>query len=699
MSYNNLKFFDFEVFPEWWCVVISDELPEERYKSVMYHCHTDKEEELQIKSKMRVYTSDDANVVELLREDFSHGVFAGYNNKSYDNKIAKCVMRGLSPEKVFKASEILINPNKAFESDENMRIASFVRFGYDGFEAYQDFLDDSFKGLKDKEASYGLDIRETTVPFGKRNLTQQEKEEIIYYCKHDVYALHVHYSSVARAYVDTKVQLAKIFGLSLKTAYCNTNAVLSGKILDAVRVHGTSIKDPTIQIHNEKLDNYFKKYIPTEVYNHLISSQESRSFEIYENKVDVADGGVHSVYNLPKINKSTPAIYIESTDEYAMYNIDTSSHYTSVMIYCNTMSRGIKNPDRLRDIYFKRMKLKATPKSEWLEDDKYFVNAAKLVINTTYGAMGNEYLPLYDEYMRSKTCRIGQMVLIAIANALFVNIPGLKVIQNNTDGVLVYAKRADRDKIQKVIDEFSEISKFIFEVDEDNYLWQLNVNNYVAIDPNGKMKDKGGAFVHDIHQPGYYHIRPLSSYCVPKAQIDFYRNKTNPVMALLQNTKVEDFCVTCTKGPGYYGMSQLNKDKTVELGKVARVIAVKDENLGVCVKNKWQKIKPNKAQTLKGITVDDMLADYIAAGKQVKNDEGIWKVHQTDKCALCPEHSLVVNDALYNYTIKDGKLIHKDGRSWQIDYGYYADELEKALNVVWYKLKNDKVELTREFNI
>ena len=39
----NLKFYDFEVYPGWWCVVVSDELPENDYKSIMYHCRTDKE--------------------------------------------------------------------------------------------------------------------------------------------------------------------------------------------------------------------------------------------------------------------------------------------------------------------------------------------------------------------------------------------------------------------------------------------------------------------------------------------------------------------------------------------------------------------------------------------------------------------------------------------------------------------------------
>ena len=58
-----LKFFDIEVFPDWWCLVVSDEEPS--YKSKAYTHLFDKEEETNIKSKMRIYTSDTDRLVTL----------------------------------------------------------------------------------------------------------------------------------------------------------------------------------------------------------------------------------------------------------------------------------------------------------------------------------------------------------------------------------------------------------------------------------------------------------------------------------------------------------------------------------------------------------------------------------------------------------------------------------------------------------
>lgn len=679
MSANNLKFFDFEVFPNWWCCVVSDE--EDEYPGGVYRNEFTKEDEARIKGKMRVYHSGQGTLEEVRRAlvaEMRKGVLCGYNIKRYDLKILKGVAYGFTPQKLYMASEILVDDGKTGLDSidaEHIRVASFMKFGWQEAEAYQDLMDDVQKTLKDKEGSLGMDIRETTVPFGKPDLTQEEMDEIIFYCKHDVYALHVYYQVLAKRYVNTKMDICRTFGFSPKVGYVNTNANLSGKVLEAVRRHGTTIKDPTITIRDGRLREYFEKWVPKEIYQHILKSQESREFRLYENIVSVGDGGLHSTYELP-VKKA--GIYVEATDEWTMYNIDASSCYVSVMLFCDAISRGISKPERLKEIYERRIKLKQTPKSQWSKDDEAFVAAAKLVLNTTYGAMGNKYLALYDDYMRSKTCRVGQLILIALGNCIYSEIPGLKVIQNNTDGILVYARRTDLQKIQELVDEFSEISHFTFEIEEDSRLWQLNVNNYVAIHDESKpfegdnVKEKGEAMITSVFQPGYYHLRPMSTYCVNRAKQAFYIKGENPVKHLLSNTEVSDFCLACTKGPGYKKMIQHNKNGDVELGKVGRVIAVLDDNLGTIVKQKVYKT------ATKNHSVGEIKEDTVA---------------------LCPPHPLSVNDALYNYYIKGGRLYHIDGRSWAIDYAYYCRELDKSLDVIWYKVKNENISLTKEFNL
>ena len=117
-------------------------------------------------------------------------------------------------------------------------------------------------------------------------------------------------------------------------------------------------------------------------------------------------------------------------------------------------------------------------------------------------------------------------------------------------------------------------------------IWQLNVNNYIAVDINDKQKLKGGSFITTIFQPGYNKVRPLGTHVIAKAQIEFYTKKTNPVKFLLEHAEVSDFCVTCTKGGTYHAMVQKNKDGEIEMGKVARVIGTMNDKYGVIKKAK-----------------------------------------------------------------------------------------------------------------
>lgn len=666
-----MKFFDFEVFKNWWCVVISDE--EENYLSSPYKYNFTAEEENTIKSKMRIYTSDNYNLQEL-KNDITKGVACGYNIKNYDLIILNGIMMGFTPHQVYILSELIINRGATANKDiEHMRINTYAKRKYQGCEAIQDLMDDSVKGLKDKEAAFGMDIRETTVPFDKETLTDDDKAQILYYCKHDVYALHVQYICMSKPYIDTKLALCKTYNLPETLGYQSTNAVLSCKVLGAERMHGTTIVDPTIIIYQPELKMYIDKWVPKDVVEHLLTKQQELKKVMFDNNVVMGDGGLHSTLVMPKVGREETKLYIEADDEWGLFNVDASSCYPSCMIFCGAMSRAAKEPERFKALFQRRLALKQTPKSQWTPEDKLFVPAAKLVLNTTYGAMGNEYLPLYDDYMRSKTCRIGQLILLAVAHSLCDAAPELKVIQTNTDGILVYCKRSSLPVITERVHEFEQLSGFTFEIEEDSKLWQLNVNNYIAQSTDNSLKLKGGSFVTEIWQKGTNRLRPLGIHAVAKAQIEFYVNKVNPIKYLLETNNVNDLALVCTKGGSYFDMVHKTDEGDISIGKVGRVIAVTNTEYGV--------VKKLKNSTKDGQT-------YI----------------REDSCAQCPPHALVVNDALSNYEIigpiNNRKLRNKNTlQEWSIDYSYYVEELENVLNIKWCELHHETMFPINKFDI
>lgn len=668
-----MKFFDWEVYPDWWCCVVSDEEPQ--YLSSMYNYKFTREEELKIKDKMRVYTSDGGTEeIKALLADTSRGVLTGYNSKRYDMVMQKCASMHFTPRQMYIANQVLFEKVHEIPLDMNVsqveiaRISNYVKgwsAKWQGAEASQDLMDDSDGGLKNKEAAYGMDIRETTVPFGKRNLSIEEKADIIYYCKHDVFALHVHYVLVAEPYINNKLSLGKTYDVEPKVCYESTNAVLVGKVLGAQRYSGTTITDPTFRIYEQPIREYIERWVPAEALQHLYTSQKAKQMNMFGNKVFMADGGIHSTYILPKVGKETPALYVEADEEWGLYNLDLTGCHPSVMIFAGAMPRGVTKPERFRESVFRRRKLKLIPKDQWTEDDIIFVPAGKLMHNTTYGAMGNKHLPLYDDYMRSKVCRVSQMVVIAVSMAVYTTVPELRIIQTNTDGILLYMKRKFEPLVKELVKEFEDLSNFVFELEEDSKLWQLNVNNYIALDANGKDKLKGKTFVNSIYQKGYNKVRPLGNHIIAKCQYDWYVKKRNPIKKLLEHTKVDDFVLTATKGPTYRGMVHETKFGDMPLGRVSRIVAVTNTNLG-----EVRKLKDAKR----------------------------------DLVANCPPHALIVNDALYNYKIEGTYQCRtitntETGHVEELDMNYYAELLDRVLDISWYKLKGGKMTATTEFNL
>ena len=222
-----LRFFDFEVFPEWWCCTFGD-LPDD--VTELSHLQEN------LKESFRVVSSDDVNARDALMKEFREGyVMTGYNIKGYDLEITNGIYQSFDPETLYCLSQLIVNKEKPKDQKLAQMLIPFVTKRYNG-ATYLDLFDSSTGSLKNKEAILGLDIRETSVPFGKRNLTQQDKDDVIVYNKHDVWSSMYWYLDTVKPFVDTRLSLCKVFNLPLEYGYKKTNASLISLVLDAKKM-------------------------------------------------------------------------------------------------------------------------------------------------------------------------------------------------------------------------------------------------------------------------------------------------------------------------------------------------------------------------------------------------------------------------------------------------------------------------------
>jgi len=635
------RFFDFEVTPNWWLCVIGDlddvHVLSEDIKDNFYVIHSNM---IDAREKL----------MQLLLDD--NFIKCGFNIKHYDLMIANGIYQGFSPQQIKIVNDLIIEPWNKYQTKEHIRLQPFAtkRFRCNGIQDLRDDMPENIS-LKDIEAALGLSIMETTVDFNKEHLTEEDIADFIKYCKHDVYSAMEVFRKVCYNYTKTKVILGQKFGVSEETCRANTNPSLTSMILKARKM--TFIDEDRVDIElPEKIDAYCREHVPEDILNRLLTSKELFKVRLFDNDVSYGNGGIHSVYCAEDWNNVV--LYIKSDEKWSLVNIDARSYYPSMLIQFDCLSRTFEEKERFINIFDERVALKAlenpTPEQNELQA------AYKLVLNSTYGASGCKWLPAYDLYQCTRTCRFGQIFLTALCCKLHKTIPGLKIIQMNTDGILVYIPNEYMNKLQECMDEWTAISGINMDRDNVDRIWQRDVNNYLLVKNNGKIKSKGGWLRTTWQNPGTVNVSPLSAFICTKAVTQYLVNKVDILKTLMSCNSLEDFSIFCKKGPTFSGVVQRFSDgHEVPLFKSNRVIATKNTYYGQIFKIKKR----------------------------------LDKVSYTVMTSI-PDHCLLVNESFDSYDITDIKKM--------IDYKFYALRCFDLLDYKFMHMKGNIIAETKEFN-
>lgn len=638
----NLRCFDFEVFPHWWCCVFGD-IPD------------DLKFDREIKDKFIVVTSDDKNARErLLKLMYEENVcVTGYNIKGYDLAIANAIYQGFNPEQVKIVNDLIIKPYDCqWSTKEHIRLQPFAKKKLPNV-VYQDLMDDSTGSLKEKETVLGLNVLESNVDFDTENLTENDKADVIYYCKQDVYAAMKFYQIVVSPYTRTKLALAKKANIPEKVARACTNARLVSMALKAQRKSYDDAEKIVVELP-KKIEQYCKDNLPEQLLNRLLTSNTGFTVKLFDNEVSFGNGGIHSVLDTN--------LYVESDSEWTLMNVDASSYYPSILIQFDCLSRSVTQPHLFKDTFDERIAIKHKPNKT--AEDQELQLADKLILNTTFGASGNKWLDLYDPHMCTRTCRLGQIFLAALACKIDRTITDCKIIQTNTDGILVYIKRTEIPKLEKLQAEWSRVSGINMDADHVVKIWQRDVNNYLLVkDEDGvmKVKRKGGWLNTDTLRPGYVTTASLAAFVCAKAGQEWLLNGTNIMKTIVADNNIVDFLVSCTKGPTFRGVVQKMFENTpdeyeVPLFKANRVIATLDTSYGKIYKTKMYK--------------------------------GNLSYHQMPNV---PDHCMALNEDLEDYDFSKLKS--------QIDYMYYIQRTMDIMDIPWKQLCNNDIFDIHQFDI
>ncbi|AXH72174.1 MAG: DNA polymerase B [Siphoviridae sp. ctdc_1] len=174
---------------------------------------------------------------------------------------------------------------------------------------------------------------------------------------------------------------------------------------------------------------------------------------------------------------------VHSTDTHKIIDWDYTSWYPKIAINNRIYPAhlGEKFCDIYEFLYTERLRVGKKTK---------LGGAFKLALNGTYGNSNNEHSPFFDPMYTMKITINGQLSLCMTVEQL-IKVPGLRMIQCNTDGITFRCPVEYLDHIEKVKQWSMAVTKGELEEVRYSRFFIRDVNNYIAEYEDGGVKRKG----------------------------------------------------------------------------------------------------------------------------------------------------------------------------------------------------------------
>lgn len=468
----------------------------------------------------------------------------------------------------------------------------------------------------------------------------EQIDDVLSYNREDVLATHDFYTRIKHE-TELRVKLTetykvnvinssepsmakKLFGKFLCKEMGITYRELRSKKTIRKTVEFKDIILPYINYITPELKNFL-----TEVNEVVIdcNPHSKQKFETILNfaglEVTIALGGIHGCI--------TSGVY-EPTEDEVIKDSDVKSFYPNLSIV-----NGIK-PKHLgdsfltvyKDIYEQR---KVIPKKDPIN---YIF---KIILNSAYGLSSEINSFFYDKKFTYTITINGQLSLLMLAEALTIGVPGIKILQMNTDGLTYVYKKKYEEKVQKICAWWEKLTKLELEHAFYSKMIIRDVNNYIAVDTKGNIKKKG------LFETELFYHKNHSNLVIPKA-LEAYFLHGIPVETFITNfDNIFDFCAGVKKKANFELnlFKQLNGVELVEpQQKVLRFIVSKPD-------------------------------EYTGKLYKQFNDG-----RKTDKVGIVASHLVKPLNKI--------NTEHLDPKLYNIDYSFYITECKKIIDVITPKV-------------
>jgi hypothetical protein len=473
-----------------------------------------------------------------LKEFIEGKILVGYNNYHYDDFILHAMIDQKSNKQIKELNDKIIS-------------GEAIALKYRKFESLDCFqqIDVSNPSLKKIEGNMGRMILESSVPFSlDRELTEEEFYQVLKYCCYDVDMVVELFEIRMKSYFKPKFNLVEMYG-DKKAIRWNTTTI-SGNLL---------LKKKSQPWSNIRVEEEFLEMVPPDVKEMWLErakdfskKKTNKTITINEfgNEIQFGFGGLHGAHKEIKKRKNVKLLDVESM-------------YPNIILILNVLGKATQ---KYKSILDRRIAIKHI--------DKILSDALKLILNSVYGNLNNEYSMLYNPNGALSVCVYGQIALYELCKRIA---PYSTILNINTDGV---AFIPHDDAYIPIYKQWEKDFKLKLEEKDFDYIYQKDVNNYIAI-KGDYMECKGGDVNRYLEDSIF---RNNNARIVDIALVDNLVKGKDIITTIRENLdKPHLFQYVLQAGGTYQGTFD---DEGNQYNKVNRIFASKKE--GFCIYKKRQ---------------------------------------------------------------------------------------------------------------
>lgn len=186
-------------------------------------------------------------------------------------------------------------------------------------------------------------------------------------------------------------------------------------------------------------------------------------------------------------------------------DVDVKSYYPSLILSMNMVPEQLGQAFSViyRNIYDRRLSSKAEAQriyklydgmgAQELKDEADAAqtesDGLKIVLNGTFGKLFSKYSVLYAPELGIRTTITGQLALLMLIEMMEAS--GIRVVSANTDGIVLLIPEGLDHVADQVVQWWEQRTGLEMEASDYRSIHQRDVNNYIAITTEGKVKRKG----------------------------------------------------------------------------------------------------------------------------------------------------------------------------------------------------------------